>query len=180
MTLEIAFCSLTDPRRKQGQRTSLTNTLIMIVVSKACGNHTYRKMAEFCRAHQQLFTVELNLKHPTPSHVSIRDVLVRIDQDELIAAFNKWAETFVELEDGDAVSGDGKGLCSTVTNAHNAEQDFQSIVSFFCHKKGMTKLIETYKNKKKSEIYIAENMIKALKDKELTLVFDALHIQKKP
>ena len=43
----------------------------------------------------------------------------------------------------------------------------------------MTKLIETFKNKKKSEIYIVENMVKALKDKELTLVFDALHIQKK-
>lgn len=179
MSLETAFRTLTDPRRKQGQRTALSDVLSMVVISYSCGHFTYRKVANFCRAHSAVLTSELGLKHPTPSYGTIREVLTRTDKTELIAAFNKWASTFVELSENEFVSGDGKSLCSTVTNAQDAQQDFQSIVSFFCHQKGMVRLLETYKNKKESEITIVENMIKTLKDKALILLLDALHIQKK-
>ena len=179
MSLMSCFESIKDPRRAQGLRTSLPQIFSMVVVSYLCGYCGYRKVALFCKSNTEVFTDLLGLKHPVPSHVTFREVLHRIDEKEIIQGFNTWAASFVCLESGDWVSGDGKSLNSTVMNYDNKAQDFQSIVSLFCLKTGLVAKIETFRNKKESEIEIVLGLIKELETKGLILRFDALHSQKK-
>lgn len=179
MSITEAFESLTDPRRRQGLRLSQAQVLTMVLISYICGHYSYRKIETFAQSHSELFEKTLGLKHGVPSYVTFREVLVKTDQAELIAAFNLWAKDFVSIEAGDWLSGDGKSLSSTVSEVHNEGQGFQSVVSFFVQKTGMVVLLETYKNQKKSEIDILIGMLNSLKDKNLNFVLDALHIQRK-
>lgn len=179
MILINSFATLTDHRRAQGLRITQSQVLTMVVVAYVCGYFSYRKIATFAKAYADLFTESLGLKHPVPSFMTFRDIIVHTDQAELIDVFNAWAKDFVSLDATDWVSGDGKSLCSTVSNAHGHSQDFQSIVSFFAQKTGMVVLLETYRNKKTSEIDIVNGLLNSLKDRNLHFVLDALHIQKK-
>jgi hypothetical protein len=179
MILTDSFSTLTDHRRAQGLRVTQGQVLTMVVVAYVCGYFSFRKIETFAKAHSNLFTKMLGLKHAVPSFMTFRDIIVHTDQDELIALFNAWAIDFVAIEPQDWVSGDGKSLCSTVSNAHAESQDFQSVVSFFVQKTGMVVLLETYRNKKISEIEIVTGLLNSLKDRHLHFIMDALHIQKK-
>lgn len=179
MQLTNSFLSLSDHRRGQGLRVTQSQVLTMVIVAYVCGHFSYRKIETFAKAHSVLFKEALGLKHPVPSFMTFRDIIVHTNQEELIEVFNAWAKDFVCIEPNDWISGDGKSLCSTVSNAHTESQDFQSVVSFFVQKTGMVTLLETYKNKKKSEIDIVNGLLNSLKDKNLHFILDALHIQKK-
>jgi len=179
MSLMSCFESVKDPRRAQGLRTSLSQIFSMVTVSYLCGYCGYRSVSIFCKSNEDLFSELLGLKHPVPSHVTFRQVLQSVDEKELIKAFNTWAASYGSPESGDWVSGDGKSMNSTVINYDNKTQDFQSIVSFFCQKSGLVAKIQTFRNKKKSEIEVVLELIKDLETKGLILRFDALHTQKK-
>ena len=65
----------------------------------------FNRVAEDFRPFNiNITTEELALKHPVPSHVTFREVLMRIDQQELIDAFNEWASSYVPLSKGDRLS----------------------------------------------------------------------------
>lgn len=179
MTLINALLSLTDHRRSQGLRVSQSQLLTMVIVAYVCGHFSYRKIATFATAHGSLFKEVLGLKHSIPSYVTFREVIVHTDQSELIAAFNLWSRDFVSIDTDEWVSGDGKSLCSTVSNSSQETQDFQSVVSFFAQKTGMVVLMDTYRNKKVSEIEMVVGLLKSLREKNLHFILDALHIQKK-
>jgi hypothetical protein len=179
MLLTTAFSTLTDHRRAQGLRVTQDQVLTMVIVAYVCGYFTYRKIETFAKAHSDLFTAALGLKHPVPSFMTFRDIIVHTDQAELIVIFNAWALDFVGIEPNDWISGDGKSLRSTVANAQAESQDFQSVVSFFAQKTGMVVLLETYRNKKISEIEVVTGLLESLKDRDLHFILDALHIQKK-
>ena len=142
MTLYETFSNLTDPRRAEGTRTSVEQIFCIVTLSYLCGYTGYRPVAKFSKVHEVLFTEELGLKHGSPSHVTFRDVMKRIDETELITSFNSWASNYVPLEAGDWVSGDGKALGSTVTDAQGKNQDFQAVVSMFCQGTELVRLIE--------------------------------------
>lgn len=179
MTLTRALSTLTDHRRSQGLRVTQSQVLTMVIVSYVCGYFTYRKIATFAKSYAFLFKEVLGLKHNIPSYVTFRDIIVHTDQSELITAFNLWSKDFVAIDTDDWISGDGKSLCSTVSNTWEESQDFQSVVSFFVQKTGMVVLIDTYRNKKISEIEMITGLLKSLSDRNLHFVLDALHIQKK-
>ncbi len=179
MTLQEAFSEIKDPRRAQGQRVNLEQMLTIIFISNLCGHFGGRGISRFAKIHAETFSKELNLKHAIPSHVTFSDLINRIDQQELINVFNKWAGDFVPLEKGDEVSGDGKALGSTVTDSRSHKQNFQAVVSMFCQKSGLVHSLETYSNAKESEINIVRFLIDKLKDMGITLFLDALHTQKK-
>lgn len=167
-----------DPRRAQGLRTNLPQMFSIIIISNLCGHFGGRSVAKFGKHHESTFKEVLDLKHRVPSHVTFSDILNRVDENQVIAAFNEWANEYVPLEKGELVSGDGKALGSTVTNATNGNQKFTAIVSLFCQKSGLVHSLKQYVNAKKSEINIVRFLIKELEAKGLTLFFDALHIQK--
>jgi len=178
MTLYESLQSVKDPRRAQGQRTSKEQLFSMIIISNLCGHFGGRGISRFSKVHQEVMNEYLHLKHKIPSHVTFTDVLNRVDSKELIKAFNTWASYFVSLDKGAAVSGDGKALASTVKNAHKSSQDFEAVVSIFCQQSGLVRLVEQYRNAKKSEISIVRNLLGDLKDMGLTIHLDALHIKK--
>lgn len=179
MSLYKIFEKIQDPRRKEGLRTTLPQMFCMIIISNLCGHFGGRPIARFSKLYNDTFTDELGLKHGVPSHVIFSDLLKRVDSTELIDAFNKWAEDFVPLKKGDLVSGDGKSLASTVTNHEGSYQNFQAVVSIFCHESGLVKAIGEYQNKKESEINVVRFLIEKLNGMGLTFYLDALHTQKK-
>lgn len=179
MSLYDALRAVKDPRRGQGLRNDLGKMFCMTIIANLCGYFGGRPVARFGKAYAKTFTDELNLKHPVPSHVTFTDLINRVDQGELIAAFNKWAEGYVPLEKDEMVSGDGKALGSTVTDQHGKGQDFQAIVSLFCQKSGLVRSIEQYRNAKDSEIDVVRFLVKKLKGMGVTIFLDALHTQKK-
>jgi hypothetical protein len=169
--LEILSEEVTDPRRLQGMRTTMAQMFKIIIISNLCGHFGGRAVAKFSKNYAKTFTELLNLKHPPPSHVTFSDLLNRTDEKQLIKAFNRWAKDYVDLEDNAFVSGDGKALGSTVTNAHGSRQNFQAVVSLFCQKSGLVHSLETYKNAKESEINVVRFLVKQLKAKGLVLFF---------
>lgn len=179
MTIQEALSQIQDPRRNVGMRVNLNQMLSMVVLANLCGYFGGRPIARFLKAQELILKEELKLKHRVPSHVTFTDLLNRIDQYQLIAAFNKWASFYVPMETGELVSGDGKALGSTVTDYHEKNQDFQAIVSIFCQKSGLVRSLKEYRNAKKSEVGIVQYLINELKGHGITLFLDALHTQKK-
>lgn len=178
MTLYECLSSVEDPRRAEGMRANLQQMFCMIIISNLCGHFGGRPIARFAEAYEQDFTQMLKLQHGVPSHVTFTDLINRVDQGELISAFNQWSETYVPLSAGEAVSGDGKALGATVSQAHGNQQDFQAIVSIFCQKSGLVRSLEQYRNAKVSEINVVQFLIEQLKDMGITIVLDALHTKK--
>lgn len=179
MSLFEIFENIQDPRRKEGLRTTLPQMFSMIIISNLCGHFGGRPIARFSKLYNDTFTKELGLKHGVPSHVIFSDILKRVDSSELISAFNKWSKDFVPLKKGDLVSGDGKALASTVSDQHGRSQNFQAVVSIFCHESGLVRAIGEYQNSKQSETDIVRFLIGQLNGMGLTFYLDALHTQKK-
>lgn len=179
MSLLTYLEAVPDPRRRQGQRFSLSQLLQIILVSNLCGHLGGRGICRFAKEWQEELTEILDLKYPIPSHVTISGLINGLDQDLMIEAFNKWAVGTVGLNDGEFVSSDGKALGSTVKNAKGQKQDFEAIVSLFVQKSGLIYSIEKYSNKKESEIPIIRMLIESFKAKNVTFFMDALHCQKK-
>ena len=178
MTLYESFMQIDDPRRSQGKRTSLSQMFCMVCISYLCGHHGYRPVYKFCKAHVSLLGEELGLRHGIPSYVTFRDVMMRVDEQQLIRAFNAWAATYVSVDQGDWVSGDGKALASTVEHMQDSQQNFQAVVSIFCHKSGLIRLVEHYHNSQKSEQGVLKALIEHLRGAGAIIRMDALHTQK--
>ena len=169
--IKILTEKVDEPRRTQGMRTKLPQMFSIIIISNLCGHFGGRAVAKFGKHYQSTFTEMLGLKHPVPSHVIFSDILNRVDENQVVAAFNEWANRYVPLEKGELVSGDGKALGSTVKDAKNSNQKFTAIVSLFCQKSGLVHSLKQYQNDKKSEINIVRFLIKELNAKGLTFFF---------
>lgn len=178
MGLKEFFHSIKDFRREQGQRYKLEPVLWMILLGISSGYTGYRELSVYMKSNKAYFSKVFSLKHGVPSHVTIRAILIGLNKSEFLTAFNTWAET-QELSQGDWLSGDGKALNSTVTNAHESEQNFCSIVSLFCQRTGLVHQIADFRSKKKSEGEILRQLLPSLQDKGVYLTLDALHCQKK-
>jgi len=179
MSLYEMFAQIPDPRRKEGLRTNLAQMFCMIVVSNLCGHFGGRATARFAKLHREVFQLALQLKHPPPSHVIFTDLLNRVDSQAVIKAFNKWASTYVPLQEGDFISGDGKALASTVKDMHGKNQNFEAVVSLFSQRTGLVLAVEQYRNSENSEQDIVRFLIGQLQDMGMTIHLDALHTQKK-
>jgi hypothetical protein len=180
LSLQEHLSVLTDPRRGQGLRTSLDQLLIMSILSYLCGHTGYRGIARFCKAHAVLLVDQLGLRHGVPSHVTFRAVLMNIDSQELIRCFHCWASELLTDQEGQWFSGDGKALCSTVTEGHGKGQNFQAVVSLFAHQSGLVRAIGQYENKSKEsgEQDILRLLLGELEQMGAVICLDALHCQK--
>lgn len=112
-----------------------------------------------------------------PSHVTVRDILQRLDFDALNKAFGHWSRQYVDWS-GQWLSVDGKSLRSTVKGYALAEQNFVMLVSAFCQQTGLVQQVRRLENGKSSEIASAQELIGQLEGKGLLLTLDALHCQK--
>lgn len=168
-----------DPRRKQGQRFPLTTVLLIIIMSIISGRYGYREITTFSKANKKDFIKNLRIKHKrVPSHVTIRDVIMRTDFDALNNAFYQWASTYVSIEKNDWLSIDGKSIKSTVEDYNSSYQNFVSLVSVFSQRRGQVVKTSAFENKKTSEISIVQQLIEILDIKDVVISLDALHCKK--
>lgn len=177
MNLVQCLSNITDPRRKQGMRHNLHQMFSMLILGGLCGHFGGRAVARFSQANAELLTKHLGLIHPPPSHVSFSAFLNSILHQELINAFHTWTSNYVPLSKNEQLSGDGKSLKSTATD--NQGKTFQAVVTIFAQDSGLAHRIATYRNEKKSEIHVMQNMLQALQSMGLTIFLDSLHCQKK-
>jgi len=168
-----------DPRRKQGQRFPLTTVLLIIIMGILSGRYGYREIAVFSKANEKDLIKNLRIKHKRiPSHVTIREVIMRIDFDSLNNAFFKWASAYVKIEKNDWISIDAKSIKSTVEDCYKPYQNFVSLVSLFSQKRAQVVKISAFENKKTSEISVVQQLIEILDIKDAVLTLDALHCKK--
>lgn len=181
MSLLSAFSLIPDPRIDRTKYYSVPQILVLSVLSYLCGHTGYRGIKRFGDANSTLLFATTSLDC-IPSHVTIRDVFQRIDKSVLIDAFQQWTAGLSSLSARDEwLSGDGKTLCSTVSNVHNKNQDFEAVVSLFGHKSGLVHAIGHYKNKSKDsgEQDVLRFLLERLEGMGTVITLDALHAQKK-
>lgn len=169
-----------DFRRAEGKRYELAPLLLMIIMAIMSRCHGYREIATFLSANATELCKQLHLNWRTmPSHVTIRTVLMHLDVEALIAAFEKWARQHVQLKRGDVLACDGKALASTVSNHDNALQDFVSLVSIFTQRQGAVVAVASYHNGQSSEVPTLRHLLQTVDHTGVTYTMDALHAQKK-
>lgn len=102
------------------------------------GRCRYREIAALAKANRKELLQCCHLKKRTrlPSHVTFREVLKGVPCDDVLTAFNDWAEQHVPLEEEEWMALDGKALASTVTDEASSSQHFVSLVSVFSHTRG--------------------------------------------
>ena len=181
MTLIESLRHIPDFRRKQGRRYPLIAVLLITIMSIMSGRCRYREIAAFAKANQKelLKFFRMTKRKRLPSHVTFREVLKGVDFDEVLSAFNQWAEQYVTLEPDEWLAMDGKALASTVSDQDSAYQNFVSLVSIFSHKRGQVLKAAKLENKKQSEIPTIRALIEALDLQGVVFTLDAQHCQKK-
>lgn len=168
-----------DPRRKQGVRYPFSAILTMMLLGVASGHSGYRPLHRFMKANSSFFEEQFNLQHGVPGFAMLRNLIEAINKQQVIQAFNEWMNELNTLKEGDWVSGDGKLLASTITDVHNSNQNFVSVVSLYAHATGLCVYAQDYQQKKSAENHVLLLMLEQLRGKNLTITMDALHCQKK-
>ncbi len=172
------FEAIPDPRKASGLRHHLGPFLAMATMAMMSGYKGFRELGSFMEANEEYFTKVFGLKHGVPKFVQIRTIFSRLDFDEVNKAFNQWAMQFMPQGSGNWVSGDGKGLSSTVTDMHGPTQDFVLIVSLFCHRTGIVLKTQRRHNGKGGEIPALNELLAQLQTKGMIITLDALHCKK--
>jgi hypothetical protein len=171
-----------DPRRKQGQRYSLLQILLILIMGTISGYSGYRELESFAKANRKEITELLGIKKDrVPSYVTIREVLIQIDFNSLNDAFQLWAEGLIDpkKQNGQWLTLDGKSIKSTMKDYSSKYQNFTSMVSLFSQSLGEVLAAKPFENKEQSEITIVRQMIENLGIKGAILTMDALHAKKK-
>lgn len=115
------FLDIDDPRRRQGRRHPLGVVLAIAVGATLCGARGYQAMAEWAadlspRARERFRCRHRGGRYEVPSASVIRDVLVRVDPDQLDRALQRFHADRRD-DRGAAIAIDGK----TMRNAIHAE-----------------------------------------------------------
>jgi hypothetical protein len=178
--LSLFLSDLEDFRRGQGLRYPLPSVIAMIIMAIISGHNGYREFSRFMKANESELVTIFHLKHGVPSHVTIREILRKINLEALTTAFAKWMESVSESDKSDRwLAIDGKSLRSTITHEHNALQNFVNVVSIYAHGTGLVHAVRASETKKSYEPETVRKMIEQLNLKEYILTLDALHCQKK-
>jgi hypothetical protein len=176
----ITFLSeVKDPRRKQGQRYKSVAMLIIIIMCALRNKFGYREISRFCKNNEPILleTFKFN-NHKVPSYVTFRSFIKETDFESLQTAFHKWANHYVQIDDDEWLSIDGKCIRSTVSDYSTEYQNFVSLVSVFCRKREQILLVSKIENKKSSEIDSVDYLLDLLDIKDAVLTLDALHCKK--
>ena len=178
MSLADCFLQLTDPRRASGLRHPLVPFLCMVTMGYLSGYSGYREIGTFMEANKEEFVKMFELKHGVPKFVQIRTIIRKLDFRLINKVFLHWISQFVSIDGGEWISGDGKGLNSTLQDAHSSSQDFELMVRLFSHKLGLV-LYTGSARSKKGEILALRELLKQLELKGVIITLDAVHCQKK-
>ena len=118
-TLSDIFKNINDPRRAQGRRHRLSTILGISAAAILCGRQGYKGIYKWAKSLSQKARSKFrcryrNGKYLVPSEFVIRDLLIRVDPQELDLALMKWNSLYA-IEDT-SLAIDGKTM-------HNAKDD---------------------------------------------------------
>lgn len=178
MSLYECFEQIEDHRKTSGLRNPLPALLCMITMSYLSGNTGYRATAAFMEGNREAFQKMFNLKHPPLRKTQLRTVMQKLDFKSINSAFYKWINSFVSIEKGEWLSGDGKALASTLKDAHGNAQEYELMVRLFSQKLEIVTHLATTTTKK-SELKAMQKLLEGLELKGVIITLDALHCQKK-
>ena len=135
------FKGIVDPRRSQGRRHSLSTILSIAAGATLCGMRGYKAMSDWAQSlgtkARERFRCRIDKgKRVVPSEYIIRDLLIRINPDDLDRALHKWNAVYGKQDETLAI--DGKTMC----NAMDAEGRKTHIMSAVGHQ---TKICYTQK-----------------------------------
>lgn len=106
---------LPDPRRAQGRRHSLAAMLAATVCGLMCGARGYSAIAQWLHCQPVEVWHLLGFTRRPPKWKAFRDLLIRINPDDLERVVREWTGgRVVRSEPLDAVALDGKTLCGTL------------------------------------------------------------------
>lgn len=178
MSLYECFKQLEDPRNPSGLRNPLPALLCMITMSYLSGFTGYRPVGNFMKVNQESFIKMFHLKHPPIGKTQLRTVMQTLDFKSINKVFFQWMKSFITIEPGEWLSGDGKALGSTLQDAHGNAQEYELIVRLFSQKLGVVAHSATTKSKS-TELKAMQALLKELDLKGVIITLDALHCKKK-
>jgi hypothetical protein len=141
------FAEIPDPRRRQGQRHSLSTILAIATAAVLCGMQGYKAISGWARdltpaARARFRCRGKNGKYRVPSLTTFRTTLIRVDPDHLDLALRSWNTQFAQEDEGLAI--DGKVMRNAIDE--NGRQ--VHIMSVVGHQSGITH------TQKKSALYL--------------------------
>lgn len=124
------FKSVADPRATKGRRHRLSNVLSIAAGAVLCGMRTYESMSEWAESLTQKSRERFRCRYDkgryiVPSLSIIRDVLVRVDPDELEEAFQKWNAAYAQEDESLAI--DGKVMCNSIDKSGRQTQIMSAV-----------------------------------------------------
>jgi hypothetical protein len=123
-----------DERDPHGRRHPLCLILLIIIMAIISGDWGYRGMGRFVERHRRELIEILQISRAElPSYSTIRRIMLNLDYEKLAQVFNNWASQYTHKQNGQWIALDGKSLKNTVSNCHNCEQNFITMVSAFSH-----------------------------------------------
>ena len=169
--------AIEDFRRGQGRVHNLQITLIIVIMANMSGYFGIRAIGDFINRNRAELVKVFNPKNGGfPSHQTFSRILCNINFDQFGKAFSKWAQNYVQIDENDWFSIDGKGIGGTVTNPHSQYQCFTNLVSVFSHKRKQVFALGKI-DSKESEIPLVRKLIKELDLEGMVFTLDALHCQ---
>lgn len=172
------LCSINDPRRGQGQRHSLQNILIIIIMAIISGHQGLRGFARFASNNESALAEVLDLKHGVPCYYTFHSVFNALSEQLLAQRFMTWMRSYhAELADK-FLSLDGKVVKSTVHGGNTSLQNFVSVVSAFGHQSGMVYGMKSFENGKSGETQALRDLVQELGLTDTVFTMDALHSKK--
>ena len=111
------FSMVPDPRGKQGRRHRISTVLGISAAATLCGMRGYKAIFDWAnsltqRARRRFRCRYHNGKYQVPSLSMIRNVLVRVNPDDLDKALQEWNKTYGVTDESLAI--DGKTMCNAI------------------------------------------------------------------
>lgn len=105
------FEDINDPRTNKGKRHSLKTVLAIATAATLCGMDGYKSMYDWAKSLGQKARIRFGCyynkegKYVVPSEYIIRNVLIRVNPDELDQAFQRWNEVHAVNDESLAIDG---------------------------------------------------------------------------
>ncbi|MGC8495170.1 MAG: Druantia anti-phage system protein DruA, partial [Syntrophobacteraceae bacterium] len=111
------FADIPDPRRIQGRRHRLATVLAIAAGGILCGMRGYKAIADWANGLGQKARERFKCRVEkgrciVPSEYVIRDVLIRVDPEQLDRALQRWNEAYGNKDESLAI--DGKTMCNAI------------------------------------------------------------------
>ncbi len=111
------FADVPDPRGARGRRHRLPTVLAICAGAVLCGMRGYKAISDWAqnlgpKARERFGCRRSNGVRIVPSESIIRNVLIRVDPDELDRALAHWNEQYNLVDESLAI--DGKTMCNAI------------------------------------------------------------------